>query len=95
MRARFLTSLAPLPPRRLVHGTPQSRRPPVRTPSLSSRTWLSCLTPVGGAVELLLSLQTGVDARRGSGQETELLQRDDDQQRKIKRGKRRGGQERR
>lgn len=42
-------------------------------------------------MELLLSLQTGLDARRGSGQQTELLQRDDDQQRKIKRGKRRGG----
>lgn len=41
-------------------------------------------------MELLLSLQTGLDARRGSGQQTELLQRDDDQQRKIKRGKRRG-----
>lgn len=87
VRAGFLTSLANLPPRRLVDG---GRRPPVRTRSLSCRTRL---IPVGGAVELLLSLQTGLDARRGSGQQTELLQRDDDQQRKIKRGKRRGDRE--
>lgn len=42
---------------------------------------------------LLLSLQTGLDAGRGGGQQTELLQRDGEQQRKIKRGERRGGQE--
>lgn len=87
VRARFLTSLASLPPRRLVDG---GRRPPVRTRSLSSRTRLSRLIPAGGAVELLLSRQTGLDAGRGCSQQTELLQRDDDQQRKIKRGERRG-----
>lgn len=66
VRAGFLTSLANLPPQRLVDG---GRRPPVRTRSLSCRTRL---IPVGGAVKLLLSLQTGLDARRGSGQQTEL-----------------------
>lgn len=69
----ILGSLAPSPPCRLGYGAPYSCVPAIHTPSLSRGAHLSCLAPVGGAVELVLSQQSGLDAGRASGQQTELL----------------------
>lgn len=72
--ALILASLAPPPARRLAHRAPYSRVPDVHTPSFSAgRARLSRLAPAGGAVELVLSQQSGLDACRGRSQQVELL----------------------
>lgn len=80
---RGVTPLAPPPPRR----APGGRASAVSTPSPASRGGLSRLAPAGGAVELMLSQQAGLDAGGAGSQQPELLQRDKDQQRKKKKKK--------
>lgn len=69
----ILASLAPSPPGRLGYGAPHSGVPAIHTPSLSCCARLSRLAPAGGAVELVLSQQSGLDACRARCQQTELL----------------------
>ena len=81
--------LAPPPPRR----APGGRASAVGSPGLAGRGGLSRLAPAGGAVELLLSQQLGLDAGRAGGQQTELLHRNKDRRRNNKKKKKKEGEE--
>lgn len=91
--ALSLASLAPPPPWCLGNGAPHGCMPAIPTPSLSRRAHLSCLAPVGNAVEFGLSQQGGLDARGPSSHHTELLYRNDNQQRKKKERKKKQNKE--
>lgn len=87
--ALILASLAPSPPWCRGYRAPYSRIPAVHTPSLCCSARQSHLAPAGGAVELVLFQQSGLDAGRACSQQMELLQRNDDQQREKKEEKKR------
>lgn len=87
------SSLAPPSPRRLAIGAPYSRVPALHTPNLSHCAHLSRLAPAGGAVELVLSQQSGLDAWRAGSQQSELLLRNHAQQRNKKKKKGKGQKE--